>query len=199
MVAQIYLGGGLGRFAQGSVKAEAFPLARFVHGDPDIGCGGRRSRAAHLIHADNSVWRAGAAILLACIISRGRRGANPLHRVRARIHGNRLWRARGGCWDHLRRFRLPIHIQRNHQDRLTRCLDIHTLLLPAALLGLGLGACSNGDKAPADPDVAVDDLVSLRRPECGGSSTPNALRELFLERFGAPVLTGYGLTEAPTA
>ena len=49
------------------------------------------------------------------------------------------------------------------------------------------------------PDVAVDDLVSLRRPECGGSSTPNALRELFLERFGAPVLTGYGLTEAPTA
>ncbi len=49
------------------------------------------------------------------------------------------------------------------------------------------------------PDVAAADLVSLRRPECGGSSTPNALRELFLERFGAPVLTGYGLTEAPTA
>jgi acyl-CoA synthetase (AMP-forming)/AMP-acid ligase II len=49
------------------------------------------------------------------------------------------------------------------------------------------------------PDVAVTDLVSLRRPECGGSSTPNALRQLFLERFGAPVLTGYGLTEAPTA
>ena len=49
------------------------------------------------------------------------------------------------------------------------------------------------------PDVAAADLVTLRRPECGGSSTPNSLRQLFLERFGAPVLTGYGLTEAPTA
>ena len=48
-------------------------------------------------------------------------------------------------------------------------------------------------------DVASADLVTLRRPECGGTSTPNALRQLFLDRFGAPVLTGYGLTEAPTA
>lgn len=49
------------------------------------------------------------------------------------------------------------------------------------------------------PDVAPSDLATLRRPECGGSSTPQALRALFLDRFGAPVLTGYGLTEAPTA
>lgn len=49
------------------------------------------------------------------------------------------------------------------------------------------------------PEVRVGDLVTLRRPECGGSSTPRALRDLFRERFGVRLLTGYGLTEAPTA
>ena len=49
------------------------------------------------------------------------------------------------------------------------------------------------------PSVTADDLATLRRPECGGSATPHALRLLFRERFGTEVLTGYGLTEAPTA
>jgi acyl-CoA synthetase (AMP-forming)/AMP-acid ligase II len=49
------------------------------------------------------------------------------------------------------------------------------------------------------PDVDARDLVSLRRPECGGTATPHAFRELFRSRFGTDVLTGYGLTEAPTA
>ena len=49
------------------------------------------------------------------------------------------------------------------------------------------------------PDVSTEDLASLRRPECGGAATPQSLRELFSERFGTGVLTGYGLTEAPGA
>jgi acyl-CoA synthetase (AMP-forming)/AMP-acid ligase II len=49
------------------------------------------------------------------------------------------------------------------------------------------------------PDVQPGDLATLRRPECGGSATPHAFRELFRTRFGRDVLTGYGLTEAPTA
>lgn len=50
-----------------------------------------------------------------------------------------------------------------------------------------------------DPDVDPADLSTLRRPECGGSHTPQVVRDLFLERFGQPVHTGYGLTEAPTS
>jgi long-chain acyl-CoA synthetase len=49
------------------------------------------------------------------------------------------------------------------------------------------------------PDVDPADLATLRRPECGGAATPHAFRMLFRERFGRDVLTGYGLTEAPTA
>jgi acyl-CoA synthetase (AMP-forming)/AMP-acid ligase II len=49
------------------------------------------------------------------------------------------------------------------------------------------------------PDVSTGDLVTLRRPECGGAATPHELRGLFRAHFGAEVLTGYGLTEAPTA
>jgi acyl-CoA synthetase (AMP-forming)/AMP-acid ligase II len=47
--------------------------------------------------------------------------------------------------------------------------------------------------------VDASDLATLRRPECGGAATPHAFRRLFRERFGRDVLTGYGLTEAPTA
>jgi long-chain acyl-CoA synthetase len=32
----------------------------------------------------------------------------------------------------------------------------------------------------------------------GGANVPDALRHLYLERFGQPLLGGYGLTEAPT-
>jgi long-chain acyl-CoA synthetase len=49
------------------------------------------------------------------------------------------------------------------------------------------------------PDVDPADLAVLRRPECGGSATPQVFRDLFRTRFGREVLTGYGLTEAPTA
>jgi long-chain acyl-CoA synthetase len=48
-------------------------------------------------------------------------------------------------------------------------------------------------------EVDDRDLATLRRPECGGAATPHELRERFRERFGTEVLTGYGLTEAPTA
>jgi long-chain acyl-CoA synthetase len=51
----------------------------------------------------------------------------------------------------------------------------------------------------SSPDVDAPDLVTLRRPECGGAATPHAFRERFRARFGTDVLTGYGLTEAPTA
>jgi long-chain acyl-CoA synthetase len=47
--------------------------------------------------------------------------------------------------------------------------------------------------------VDPGDLATLTRPECGGAHTPQAFRDLYRERFGAEVLTGYGLTEAPTA
>ena len=49
------------------------------------------------------------------------------------------------------------------------------------------------------PSVSATDIAALRRPECGGAATPHSLRTLFLERFGARLLTGYGLTEAPGA
>ena len=48
-------------------------------------------------------------------------------------------------------------------------------------------------------DVDPAALAVLRRPECGGSATPHWFRDLFRERFGHDVYTGYGLTEAPTA
>lgn len=46
-------------------------------------------------------------------------------------------------------------------------------------------------------DVDIADLSSLRRPECGGSATPPALREVFQTTFGTELYTGYGLTECP--
>ena len=49
------------------------------------------------------------------------------------------------------------------------------------------------------PDVDPSDLATLKRPECGGSHTPQVVRDLFVERFGQPVRTGYGLTEAPAS
>ena len=47
------------------------------------------------------------------------------------------------------------------------------------------------------PEVDIADLKSLRRPECGGSATPPALREVFQTTFGTKLYTGYGLTECP--
>lgn len=49
------------------------------------------------------------------------------------------------------------------------------------------------------PDVAEADLASLVRPGVGGAAMPESFRELYRARFGVEVVTGYGLTEAPTA
>jgi acyl-CoA synthetase (AMP-forming)/AMP-acid ligase II len=49
------------------------------------------------------------------------------------------------------------------------------------------------------PKVAREDLASLRRPEVGGAECPEEFRRLYRERFGADVVIGYGMTEAPTA
>ncbi len=49
------------------------------------------------------------------------------------------------------------------------------------------------------PDVTPDDLATLTRPGSGGGATPESFRQLYRERFGKRLTTGYGLTEAPTA
>jgi acyl-CoA synthetase (AMP-forming)/AMP-acid ligase II len=49
------------------------------------------------------------------------------------------------------------------------------------------------------PKVAREDLATLRRPEVGGAECPEEFRRLYRERFGADVVIGYGMTEAPTA
>lgn len=49
------------------------------------------------------------------------------------------------------------------------------------------------------PEVRDEDLVSLVRPGVGGAAMPESFRELYRARFGGEVVTGYGLTEAPTA
>jgi acyl-CoA synthetase (AMP-forming)/AMP-acid ligase II len=48
-------------------------------------------------------------------------------------------------------------------------------------------------------EVHAEDLASLERPGCGGGATPDAFRQLYEDRFGMRLTTGYGLTEAPTA
>ena len=49
------------------------------------------------------------------------------------------------------------------------------------------------------PSVTRADLASLVRPEVGGAECPEEFRRLYRERFGADVVIGYGMTEAPTA
>lgn len=50
-----------------------------------------------------------------------------------------------------------------------------------------------------NPDVHPDDLATLVRPGVGGADCPQVVHDLYRERFGVRVTTGYGLTEAPTA
>jgi acyl-CoA synthetase (AMP-forming)/AMP-acid ligase II len=47
--------------------------------------------------------------------------------------------------------------------------------------------------------VTDDMLASLSGIGVGGADMPEAFRRLYEARFGLPVVTGYGLTEAPTA
>jgi acyl-CoA synthetase (AMP-forming)/AMP-acid ligase II len=49
------------------------------------------------------------------------------------------------------------------------------------------------------PDIDASDLESLEFANAGGANVPDELRTLYAERFGRPLSTGYGLTEAPTA
>jgi acyl-CoA synthetase (AMP-forming)/AMP-acid ligase II len=49
------------------------------------------------------------------------------------------------------------------------------------------------------PDIDPADLASLSFVGAGGANVPDELRTLYAERFGRPLTTGYGLTEAPTA
>jgi long-chain acyl-CoA synthetase len=49
-------------------------------------------------------------------------------------------------------------------------------------------------------DMSIDpaDLRSLSEVWTGGASCPESLRNAFMERFGIPLVSTYGLTEAPT-
>ncbi|MCR9095102.1 MAG: AMP-binding protein [bacterium] len=49
------------------------------------------------------------------------------------------------------------------------------------------------------PEVTREDLRTLEAPGMGGADCPPAIVELYRERFGADVIIGYGMTEAPTA
>jgi len=49
------------------------------------------------------------------------------------------------------------------------------------------------------PEVTKADLESLKAPTMGGADSPPELVALYRERFGAEVIIGYGMTEAPTA
>ncbi|MFZ4747911.1 MAG: class I adenylate-forming enzyme family protein [Sphingomonas sp.] len=42
------------------------------------------------------------------------------------------------------------------------------------------------------------DLPANLRLGCGGAPLPHAMREAFFQRYGYPIMTSYGLTEAPT-
>jgi acyl-CoA synthetase (AMP-forming)/AMP-acid ligase II len=49
------------------------------------------------------------------------------------------------------------------------------------------------------PEIDPQGLASLKFAMAGGANVPDELRRLYRERFGQPLLGGYGLTEAPTA
>jgi long-chain acyl-CoA synthetase len=49
-----------------------------------------------------------------------------------------------------------------------------------------------------NPAVDSADLESLTRPGVGGAECPQSIKDLYEERFGLRITTGYGLTEAPT-
>jgi long-chain acyl-CoA synthetase len=48
------------------------------------------------------------------------------------------------------------------------------------------------------PEIEASDLASLDEVWSGGADCPEELRSMFAGKFGTPVLTTYGLTEAPT-
>jgi len=49
------------------------------------------------------------------------------------------------------------------------------------------------------PEIDPASLASLRFATSGGANVPDEIRKLYAERFGMPLIAGYGLTEAPTA
>ena len=50
-----------------------------------------------------------------------------------------------------------------------------------------------------DPAVADTDLATLKFPGVGGAPVPEKFRDLYRQKFGHEIRTGYGLTEAPTS
>jgi long-chain acyl-CoA synthetase len=50
----------------------------------------------------------------------------------------------------------------------------------------------------SDDAVASDDLASLQEVWTGGADCPEAIRDAFEKKFALPMLTTYGLSEAPT-
>ena len=50
----------------------------------------------------------------------------------------------------------------------------------------------------SSPAVSSADLASLDEVWTGGADCPEPIRQAFAEKFGVPVLTTYGLSEAPT-
>jgi long-chain acyl-CoA synthetase len=65
--------------------------------------------------------------------------------------------------------------------------------------------CALWNGAPAtlhtmahDEQIAPDALASLEEVWTGGADCPEAIRDAFLAKFGLPVTTSYGLSEAPT-
>jgi acyl-CoA synthetase (AMP-forming)/AMP-acid ligase II len=50
----------------------------------------------------------------------------------------------------------------------------------------------------ADPGVAADDLTSVNDLWTGGGDCPEVIRSRFADKFGIPIRSTYGLTEAPT-
>ncbi len=49
------------------------------------------------------------------------------------------------------------------------------------------------------PEIDPAALASLKFATSGGANVPDEIRRLYAERFGMPLVAGYGLTEAPTA
>lgn len=49
------------------------------------------------------------------------------------------------------------------------------------------------------PEIDPASLASLTFATSGGANVPDEIRRLYAERFGMPLVAGYGLTEAPTA
>jgi acyl-CoA synthetase (AMP-forming)/AMP-acid ligase II len=65
-------------------------------------------------------------------------------------------------------------------------------------VGLWNGAPATLHTLAHDDEIPADALASLGEVWTGGSDCPEPIREAFAAKFGIPVVTSYGLSEAPT-